>query len=31
LDTPVPFAKRLEDQFLAKYRLQEKLRYLHSY
>ncbi len=31
LDTPIPFAKRLEDQFLAKARLKEKLRYLREY
>ncbi|HEX5625003.1 MAG TPA: dehydrogenase E1 component subunit alpha/beta [Saprospiraceae bacterium] len=31
LDTPIPFVKRLEDQYLATNRLEEKLRYLQSY
>jgi 2-oxoisovalerate dehydrogenase E1 component len=31
LDTPIPFAKRLEDQYLAYAVLEEKLRYLRSY
>ncbi len=31
LDTPIPFVKRLEDQYLAISTLEEKLRYLHSY
>jgi 2-oxoisovalerate dehydrogenase E1 component len=31
LDTPIPFSKRLEDQYLAISVLEEKLRYLHSY
>ncbi|MBK7913392.1 MAG: dehydrogenase E1 component subunit alpha/beta [Saprospiraceae bacterium] len=31
LDTPIPFVKRLEDQYLAVTRLEEKLRYLQAY
>ncbi len=31
LDTPIPFVKRLEDQYLAYSVLEEKLRYLQSY
>ncbi|HRG68507.1 MAG TPA: dehydrogenase E1 component subunit alpha/beta [Saprospiraceae bacterium] len=31
LDTPIPFVKRLEDQYLAVSRLEEKLRYLQAY
>ncbi len=31
LDTPIPFTKRLEDQYLAFSVLEEKLRYLHSF
>ncbi|MBK8450592.1 MAG: dehydrogenase E1 component subunit alpha/beta [Saprospiraceae bacterium] len=31
LDTPIPFVKRLEDQYLAFSNLEEKLRYLQSY
>lgn len=31
LDTPIPFAKRLEDKFLARHKLAEKLRYLLNY
>lgn len=31
LDTPVPFAKHLEEQFLPKKRLREKLKELHRY
>lgn len=31
LDTPIPFTKILEDQYLAFSVLEEKLRYLHTY
>lgn len=31
LDTPIPFVKRLEDQYLAFSALEEKLRYLQAY